>query len=178
MACSDCDICTLIDDECLWKYTPLKGISLKSITDIVDAVNLYIKDLSGSCDLCKDWDDEAYIYDDVIAAEEFKRLYAQLVYMFWLDIRGGGHPSREGMVAKNDDPEFSGFRVLRGSEIDHYRSVQRQLVDKSEAAWVAWMKENKKTCFSTTSSSCDTCCNGVCTCSSSTDDYDLDFATL
>lgn len=147
MACSDCKVCTLISNECLWKYTPLKGFEVQSLSDVIDHTNFEFKAKTGLCDLCEGVGTESYQYTDLIATEVFKRAYCHLIYYNWMVFYGSGHASQEGMIAKQQDDIDNGFKVLSSKEVDNKINRQKNISDQYMKAFEAYIKENYKNCF-------------------------------
>ena len=115
--CNECgDVCILISDDCLCNNTPLKFLKLKDYPDLVNAANDYIEDLTGKCDLCEGLGSEEYEYVAIIGDARFKRLYANLIYAFWLENYGDGKPTAAGYSTPQGD-NFSDFTIQKGSQV-------------------------------------------------------------
>lgn len=141
--CIDCDFCLLVDEDCLCTYSPLPSIPAKNIAPAILAANCQIDEITGSCVLCEG---EEGKFDALFATLEFKQYYANLVYLFWQQLYGGGEASRSGMVKKASD-EFSDFRVYSEREIDQTAGRTRDVVARFEKKFLTKFKELHEDCF-------------------------------
>ena len=164
MACINCDeACILIDVECLCIYTPLKGFELTELRDVIEDANDRLIKVTGSCDLCEDFGEPEYKYQEIIDNKAFKKYYAKLIYYHWLVTYGSGHATKQGIVSKASD-EISDFRVHRTKEIKDRLEILREQLEGLEESFVVLMKEKHSTCFE--DAECSNCgaCKKECGC--------------
>lgn len=111
--CLDCEeVCQLIDNKCLCKYSTLKWMSLNEFPDLIEQANAYMEGLTGYCDLCEGFGEEGYKFQELIKDRVFKRLYAALIQYYWSCDYGYGQDRKAGHIAKKSD-EFSEFELKR-----------------------------------------------------------------
>lgn len=113
--CDNCQVCTLISNDCLSQLTPLKGFDLQLLSDIVNLANTQLEEVT-ICDLCEGRESDNYQFNEVLDNNKFKTYYSNLIYYNWLKIYGDGKASPEGFRAKSSD-EFSEFTVKSSSDI-------------------------------------------------------------
>lgn len=117
MACSNCNLCILIDDDCLCHYTPMGRVGkLADFPELVNAANEYIEAYTENCNLCENFGTTDYEHDAIISDVRFKRLYAVLFYRQWLIDYGDGRPSPSGLTTPNGD-SFQDFTVQSTSNV-------------------------------------------------------------
>lgn len=160
MACVDCgNDCILISSKCICTFTPLKGFTEQDLSECYHAANMYLNGITGSCDLCDKFEEVEYLYADIISTKEFRAFMSNLIYNYWMRLRGTGAPTKEGFTTKEED-SFSSFRVNNEKELQAKINNHAPILQMYEAAFMAKFKDSFSSCYNE-----DCCtCNGDCVC--------------
>jgi len=136
----------------------LKFLKLADNADLVESANDCIEELTGSCDLCEGIGTENYEYQDIIDDKRFKRLYAALIYLEWLDNYGGGKPTAAGFSTSNGD-SFSDFSIQSGSQIkDKYKRQQSKVASLTKKFKVLMSESGCVECEEVSKCGCSSNC--------------------
>lgn len=130
MSCDNCNTCITVTDDCLCQYVPLKHIKQADYPELVDATHFYIEAFTGDCDFCENIQETSYEYAEIIADRNYKRLYAHVFYMFWLEHYGDGKPTATGLTTSTGD-DYSDFVVQGKSNVQfRIKNVQKLIEDR------------------------------------------------
>jgi len=168
MACQNCDTCELISNACICKYSPLKGFAQEDYPDVIEAANSRLEfvtnaHVNSECNLCTGVGVAGYLYTAILESAKFRRYYAMLVYITWLELYGAGQYSRSGLIVKMSD-DFSDFRVITQGELQTKLKDLRAILERYESSFLELFKESHSSCY-TSSTTCNKCGDDKSCCS-------------
>lgn len=162
MPCNSCDICYLIDQDCLCKYTFLDGFELEELSDVFVMAKNYVKDVT-ICDLCEEYGEQEYKYQAVIDSEIWKTYYGKVLEYYFTIIRGDGKPTKSGWV-KNTGDEYSQFSTFGQKEIQAKADRIQGMIKSLEPGFLDYFRSLHPECKKESSTSeKSTDCNQGCT---------------
>lgn len=173
MACSKCDNCILISNDCLKIYTPLRGVQLEDIMSCVLLANNFLEALIGTTCFEKLCNGEL---EAVKKHRILKQLYARLIYKFWLIEYGGGTTSAKGIIVHEGSDGFNDEYRNSSKENDKRIGREETITHGLSTQFATWFNSLKLDCVECKETKPDCNCNCGCNPCECKIEYDNEYA--